>query len=96
MKNTNTFSLKEALAEWIERSPLKQRITESKIIEAYQEAMGPVLYKKTRVIRVQGRTLHLTFDSAPLRAEVFNSRTDLMNSINAKFNEPALDEIHLS
>ncbi|MFM7618218.1 MAG: DUF721 domain-containing protein [Bacteroidota bacterium] len=95
MKNTNTFSLKEALAEWIERSPLKQRITESKIIEAYQEAMGPVLFKKTRVIRVEGRTLHLKFDSAPLRAEVFNSRSELLQTINEKFVEPAIDEIHL-
>jgi hypothetical protein len=95
MKNTNTFSLKEALEEWVERSPLKQRITETKIIEAYAQAMGTILFKKTKIIRVEGRKLYLQFESAPLRAEVFNSRTELLNSINSQFPQKVIDEIQL-
>lgn len=96
MSSRNEFSLKEAIGEWIKRSPLQRKLNELQIIEAYEKAVGPILYKKTKQITVKGNQLHLHFESAPLRAELFQSRSDLLKAINDQFNEPPLLEIVFS
>lgn len=96
MNSRNEFSLKEAIGEWIKRSPLQRKLNELQIIEAYEKAVGPILYKKTKQITIKGNQLHLHFESAPLRAELFQSRSDLLKAINDQFNEPPLLEIVFS
>lgn len=96
MSTRNEFSLKDAIGEWIKRSPLQRKLNELQIIEAYEKAVGPILYKKTKQITIKGNQLHLHFESAPLRAELFQSRSDLLRAINDQFTQPPLLEIIFS
>lgn len=96
MSTRNEFSLKDAIGEWIKRSPLQRKLNELQIIEAYEKAVGPILYKKTKQITIKGNQLHLHFESAPLRAELFQSRSDLLKAINDQFSEPPIIEIVFS
>lgn len=96
MSTRNEFSLKEAITEWIKRSPLQRKLNELQVIEAYEKAVGPILYKKTKQITIKGNQLHLHFESAPLRAELFQSRSELLHAINNQFIEPPILEIVFS
>ena len=43
MSTRNEFSLKDAIGEWVKRSPLQRKLNELQIIEAYEKAVGPML-----------------------------------------------------
>jgi len=93
MSSKNEFSLKEAIDEWIKRSPMRKQLQEAQVIEAYKKAVGEILFKKTKEISCRDGKLYLKFDSAPLRAELFSSRQDLLSQINGQFAQPAVLEI---
>jgi hypothetical protein len=93
MSSKNEFSLKEAITEWMNRSPMRKQLQEAQVIEAYKKAVGEILFKKTKEISSRDGKLYLKFDSAPLRAELFSSRQDLLEQINASFGKPVVMEI---
>lgn len=93
MSSKNEFSLKEAITEWMNRSPMRKQLQEAQVIEAYKKAVGEILFKKTKEISSRDGKLYLKFDSAPLRAELFSSRQDLLDQINAQFGKPVIMEI---
>ena len=93
MSSKNEFSLKEAITEWMNRSPMRKQLQEAQVIEAYKKAVGEILFKKTKEISSRDGKLYLKFDSAPLRAELFSSRQDLLEQINASFGQPVIMEI---
>ena len=93
MSSKNEFSLKEAITEWMNRSPMRKQLQEAQVIEAYKKAVGEILFKKTKEISSRDGKLYLKFDSAPLRAELFSSRQDLLDQINAQFGKPVIIEI---
>lgn len=88
-------SLKSIIGEMLKSTGMDRKYTELEIVECYYRTVGNVIANKTLSARVNGKTLYLKFDSAPLRHEISLQKSKLINLINESMGQQLLNEIDL-
>ena len=74
--------LKTIIGEMLRTSGLQKRYNELEVVAAYREAVGEVIWKKTREAKVHGKTLVLKMDSGSLKQELSYQKSKIQGLIN--------------
>jgi predicted nucleic acid-binding Zn ribbon protein len=74
---------------------LTQKINEVKLVQAWEKITGVLVAKHTTEIKLVNKTLYVTFDTAPLRNEMFYRRFMLIDAINTEMGEVVVEKIFI-
>ncbi len=87
--------LKTIIGEMLRTSGLEKRYNELEVVAAYREAVGEVIWKKTREARVYGKSLVLKMDSGPLKQELSYQKSKIIAVINETLGAPWVEAIEV-
>ncbi len=87
--------LKSLIEDILRRNGWEHRYQEMEVLRCYREAVGEVIWKRTRDSRLQGKTLVLRMDSGPLKQELSYQKTKLLDAINEMMGAEALEKVEV-
>jgi hypothetical protein len=82
MKTANGQPLKDILSNLFDAPQHKSKITEAKIIGAWDEIAGKLIAKQTQKIFVSKHTLFIKVESAALKNELHYTRSKIKELVN--------------
>ncbi len=88
-----SYSIGEALNLLMERSHWKPRVFALRISQEWEEITGKTIARYTRSVNMQGKTLVIYTDVAPLKQELQFGKEQLIARINEYFNERVVEDI---
>ncbi len=91
-KENNISSVIEAM---FKKYRLTQKITEVRLVTAWEKITGPLIAKHTSEIKLLNKTLYVTFDNAPLKNEMFYRRFMLLEAINNELGAGTVEKIFI-
>jgi predicted nucleic acid-binding Zn ribbon protein len=91
-KDNNISAVIEAM---FKKYRLTAKITEIKLVQAWEKIAGPLIAKHTSEIKLLNKTLYVTFDNAPLKNEMFYRRFMLLEAINAELGAGTIEKIFI-
>jgi predicted nucleic acid-binding Zn ribbon protein len=87
--------LKSIIGDMLRNSGLEKRYNELEIIAAYRNAVGEVIWKKTREARVHGKILVLKMDSGSLKQELSFQKTKILELVNEAMGIACIESIEV-
>lgn len=88
-----SYSIGEALNLLMERSHWKPKVFALRISQEWEEITGKTIARYTRSVNMQGKTLVIYTDVAPLKQEIQFGKEQLIARINEYFNERVVEDI---
>jgi predicted nucleic acid-binding Zn ribbon protein len=88
-----SYSIGEALNLLMERSHWKPKVFALRISQEWEEITGKTIARYTRSVNMQGKTLIVYTDVAPLKQELQFGKDQLIARINEYFNERVVEDI---
>ena len=88
-----SYSIGEAINLLLERSKWKPKVTELRIRNEWETIVGKTIAKYTRNLYLNGATLTVYTDIAPLKQELLMGKEQLIAAINEHLGEQAITEI---
>lgn len=76
--------ISEVIRKWLKVHHLEDRYLQADIKSAWEEMMGPVVARHTKSISLDNKIIKIRVDNAPLRQELFMSRTRIVSLINQR------------
>ena len=96
MRRQNDQRLGDVLKEWLDQSPIKTRIYQSKIEAVWRTKMGATISQYTTGISLVRKKLFLTVSSSSLRQELAFSREKIRDMVNEELGERWVEEVIIS
>jgi len=88
-----SYSIGEAINLLMERSHWKPKLFALRISQEWEEITGKTIARYTRSVNMQGKTLVIYTDVAPLKQELQFGKEQLITRINEYFNERVVEDI---
>lgn len=88
-----SYSIGEALNLLLEKSHWKPKVNEVRLRDEWEAIMGKTIAKYTRNISLQGSTLFIYTDVAPLKQELLLGKEQLIAKLNEHFKERIVNEL---
>ena len=88
-----SYSMADALKLLLERSHWKPKVTELRMRDEWEAIVGKTIAKYTRSISLNGKTLTIYSDVAPLKQELLLGREQLIIRLNEYFEDRVVDDI---
>ena len=85
--------LKEVLKKFVKTMKIESKLNEVRLKERWNEMVGEHIAKHTTEIRLYGKKLFVTLDSAPLRQELNYSKGIILKNINEEFDGRVIEEV---
>lgn len=95
MSKGNEFTLKEAIEQLLQTYKLDGKLNEVKLMNSWEQVMGPAIQKYTRNLYISSRTLFVELSSAPLREELSYARTKIVKMLNEAAGASVIDDVVL-
>jgi len=96
MNDNNEISLGDAIKKMLDATPrVKQKINETKLLNAWETIMGKLIANNTKSITLQNKTLYIDIKSAALKNELSFSKEKIKKLINNEFDEDIIDEVRI-
>jgi predicted nucleic acid-binding Zn ribbon protein len=95
-KKGNEYTLKEALNEMLKTYRLDTKLSETQVVNAWEEVMGPVIGKYTKEVRMRDGVLYITMTSAAVKQELSYRRTEIAQQLNEACGSEIVKEIVIS
>ncbi len=95
VKKTNEQTLGDAIREMIATYRIGRKLSEAKVIAAWEKIVGQMIASHTTEIRIYNRKLFIKLDSAALRNELFYAREKIKKMMNDEAGEELIDEVVL-
>ena len=89
----STYSLGDAINQFLERSGWKPKIFALRMSEEWEAITGKSIAKYTRSVNLEGKKLTINTDVAALKQELQYGQEQLIIRINEYFNERVVEEI---
>lgn len=93
MKRHNDQQLKDVLKQLVDQYKLRSRLNQTKIKVLWLELMGPSINRYTTDIRIRGKKLFVTIESASLRQELSMGREKILKIVNEALGEAYLEAV---
>lgn len=87
------ISLKDAIAQFLAQSRLRQGIQAMRIEDIWEEIMGKTIAKYTEKIQVINNTLFITTSVAPLKNELIYQKEKIIERVNEALGERIIKEV---
>ena len=94
-KVSNEQSMGEALSLWLDRYSLRRGTDETRVLQAWDELMGPSIVRQTTKKKVQNQILYVQLESAVVRKELLMVKSKIVSSINEHLGREAIKDVHL-
>jgi predicted nucleic acid-binding Zn ribbon protein len=88
-----SYNIGEALNLLLENSNWKPKVVELRMQQEWEQIVGKTIAKYTRTILMNGRSLTIYTDVAPLKQELLLGKDQLIVRINEYFKETVISEI---
>ncbi len=95
-RNATAMPLKEAIEEFLNYYRLKNKLDESKAIQAWEKIVGEAVAKHTESLKIRKRILFVKVDSSVVRNELAYARKKIIESFNRSAGSKVIDDIVLS
>jgi predicted nucleic acid-binding Zn ribbon protein len=95
-KKGNEYTLKEALDEMLKTYRLDTKLSEMKVVTAWEKIMGSVITKYTQEVRVRDGILYVTVTSAAVKHELSYRRTEIAQQLNAECGADIIREVMIN
>ena len=86
-------SLKNLIGEVLDTYGLKDKLHETKLIDQWENIVGPLIAKHTTKVYINQQKLFVKVDSAPLKQELCYSTEKMLDLVNDALGEPWVKEI---
>ncbi len=93
MRKSNEVSLKDALKLMVNNMRIKKGLYEHRIAHIWKTKMGNTIARNTSEVKLRGKKLFLTINSAALKQELSYSKPKIIEMINAHLGEDFLEEV---
>jgi hypothetical protein len=87
------ISLKDAIAQFLSQSRLRQGIQAMQIEDIWEEIMGKTVAKYTDKIQVINTTLYITTNVAPLKNELLYQKEKIIEKVNEALGNKLIKEV---
>lgn len=94
-KRSNEQNMGEALSEWLDRYRLRQGTDNSRVLQAWDEVMGPSVARQTSRKKVENGVLVIQLDSAVVRKELLMVKAKIVSAINEHVGRSAIKDLHI-
>ena len=89
-KVSNEQSMGEALSLWLDRYRLRRGMDETRVLQAWDELMGPSIVRQTTKKKVQNQILYVQLESAVVRKELLMVKSKIISvSTNISVAKPS-------
>ena len=88
-----TYSLGDALKQFLQKSRLKGSIQALQINDVWEQIMGKTIAKYTEKIQIHGHTLYITTTVAPLKQELLYQKEKIKQRVNEALGENVVKEV---
>lgn len=95
MKRKDAQSLDSVLAEWIRENDLEKPLLEHRVVEHWNEVLGPIVARFSKDIEIKDGMLRVRITNAALRQELFEQRFRLIQKLNDAVGGEAVKDIRL-
>ena len=95
MKRNSECTVKEAIAEFLEKNRLKEGVTKYQIAGIWQEAVGNTIARYTQKIDLNNTKLTVYSSSPIVRKELMMLKTEILEQINKKIGGNLVKEIDI-
>lgn len=85
--------MKEAIDEMLKTYRLDRKLDETKVVNAWEKAVGEVIARYTTNIRVHDGVLYITLSSAALKQELLYRKTEIAKLLNAEVGSEIIREV---
>lgn len=95
MRKNNTQRLSEVLKDLVNTFNLEQKLSEARIMNAWDEILGKTFSIHTKRMYIRDRILFVQIDSAVARNELIMMRERLVRALNEKAGKKVIEQIIL-
>ncbi len=92
-RKSNDQSMKEAVESLLKAYNLEDRMRQVKLIDSWEEIMGPAVANRTTDLKIYGKKLIVTLNSASLRQELFQEKEKVVKMLNDAAGAVVVEEI---
>ncbi len=93
MSKSNQYTLGEAIQEFLKNYRLEEKITETRIRQAWSKIMGQAIGRYTRRIILKKGELTVYLNSSVLREELSMGKSKIVKLINKEMGSDVIDSI---
>lgn len=86
-------SFKDAFGKFLKEEQLELTFKQKSLIESWERIMGRPISARTTKISFQGKTMFVHLSSAPLKQELTNNRTIVLERIAEHMGEGVVEEV---
>jgi predicted nucleic acid-binding Zn ribbon protein len=92
-KSTNSFTLGDAISEYLSSTGMDKRLAEKKAVGAWERLMGLMIAKHTTEISIKDKTLYLKLDSSVLRQELSFAKDKIKDIMNKEAGMTVVEKV---
>ena len=92
---SNEQNMGEALSQWLDRYRLRHGHESTRVLQAWDEVLGPSISRQTTRKKVQNKVLFVQLESAVVRKELLMVKTKIIASINEHLGREAITDIQI-
>ncbi len=96
MRKSNEKPLKAAIEEFLDSFHLRDKLNETRVIQAWQKVVGEMVAKNTSQLHIRNKVLFVKVNSAALRNELLFARQKIMDALNKEVGGRVIEEIVLN
>lgn len=93
MKRSDALAIGELVRQACREQGLETPLNEYRLVQSWQEVVGPTIASYTRNVYVKGQVLHVQLSSPVLRQELMMCRKQLIKNLNEKVGAAVIAEI---
>jgi predicted nucleic acid-binding Zn ribbon protein len=95
MRRSKTISLAEAIKDYTKEMNLDRKLSETGIINSWEETVGKAINSRTTKIFIKDQVLHVCLNSSVVRSELLMLREVLKEKLNQKAGSEVIKDIVL-
>jgi predicted nucleic acid-binding Zn ribbon protein len=96
MRKSNEKPLKVAIEEFLDSFHLRDKLNETRVIQAWQKVVGEMVAKNTSQLHIRNKVLFVKVNSAALRNELLFARQKITDALNKEVGSKVIEEIVLN
>lgn len=95
MRRNKTITLAEAIKDYINEMNLGDKLSETAILNSWEEVVGKAISSRTTKIYIKDHVLHVHLSSSVVRNELMMLRESLRGKLNERAGKEVIKDIIL-
>lgn len=94
-RDNNTKSIQEILNKILDSPELRQGVSETRVLKAWNSLLGPMAEKITKNIYIKGGVLYVSLNSSVIRNDLLMHKSKIIESLNKEAGAKVISDIVL-